>query len=121
AAYVNRGLAVEAKGDIEQAKFDFSTALTRGSGNFSTAKDAVAKARERLAALEGATGATGGGPLPAITPAPRSEPGTNLPSRPGDAAERGPRVALVIGNAAYSNVPSLTNPVNDAREMSNAL
>ena len=31
------------------------------------------------------------------------------------------RVALVIGNAAYSNVPSLANPVNDAREMSGAL
>ncbi len=30
-------------------------------------------------------------------------------------------MALVIGNAAYSNVPSLTNPVNDAREMSSAL
>jgi tetratricopeptide (TPR) repeat protein len=120
-AYVNRGLAFEAKGDIEQAKFDFSTALTRGSGNAMTAKEAVAKARERLAALEGATGATGGGPLPAIMPAPRSEPRANLPSRPGDAAERGPRVALVIGNAAYSNVPSLTNPVNDAREMSSAL
>ena len=30
-------------------------------------------------------------------------------------------MALVIGNAAYSNVPSLANPVNDAREMSSAL
>jgi len=30
-------------------------------------------------------------------------------------------VALVIGNAAYANVGSLTNPVNDAREMSSAL
>jgi tetratricopeptide (TPR) repeat protein len=120
-AYVSRGLAFEAKGDIEQAKFDFSTALTRTSGNFATAKEAVAKARERLVALEGATGATGGGPLPAITPAPRSEPRVNLPSRPGDSSERGPRVALVIGNAAYGSVPSLTNPVNDAREMSSAL
>lgn len=119
-AYVSRGLAFEAKGDIEQAKFDFSTALTRGPGNFLTAKEAVAKARERLSALEGATGATGG-PLPAITPAPRSEPRVNLPSRPGESSERGPRVALVIGNAAYSNVPSLANPVNDAREMSSAL
>jgi tetratricopeptide (TPR) repeat protein len=120
-AYVSRGLAFESKGDIDQAKFDFSTALTRTPGNFATAKEAVAKARERLAALEGATGATGGGPLPAITPAPRSDPGVNLRSRPGDSSERGPRVALVIGNAAYSSVPSLTNPVNDAREMSSAL
>lgn len=120
-AYVSRGLAFEAKGDIEQAKFDFSTALTRTSGNFATAKEAVAKARERLAALEGTTGATGGGPLPAITPAPRSESLVSVPSPAADNVERGPRVALVIGNAAYSNVPSLANPVNDAREMSSAL
>ena len=38
-----------------------------------------------------------------------------------DNAERGPRVALVIGNAAYANVGTLANPVNDAREMSSAL
>jgi tetratricopeptide (TPR) repeat protein len=117
-AYVSRGLAYEAKGDIDQARFDFSTALTRAPGNFATAREALAKARERLAALEGATG---GGPLPAITPAPRSEPRVPGFSRAGDTVERGPRVALVIGNAAYSNVPSLTNPVNDAREMSSAL
>jgi tetratricopeptide (TPR) repeat protein len=120
-AYVSRGLALEAKGDIDQAKFDFSTAVTRTPGNYSTSKESVAKARERLAALEGASGASGGGPLPAITPAPRSESHANIPSRPGESSERGPRVALVIGNAAYSNVPSLANPVNDAREMSSAL
>ena len=120
-AYVSRGLAYEAKGDLDQAKFDFSTALTRTPDKSPTAREAVAKARDRLAALEGATGATGGGPLPAIRPAPRSEPRASLPSRPGESSERGPRVALVIGNAAYSNVPSLTNPVNDAREMSGAL
>src|SRR5207244_2341647 len=73
-AYVSRGLAFEAKSDIEQAKFDFSTALTRGSGNFSTAKEAVAKARERLAALEGATGTAGGVPFPANTTARRGGP-----------------------------------------------
>ncbi|MFX5688977.1 tetratricopeptide repeat protein, partial [Acinetobacter baumannii] len=50
-AYVSRGLAFEAKGDIEQARCDFSTALSRTPGNFVTARQAVAKARERLAAL----------------------------------------------------------------------
>ena len=59
--------------------FDYSTALTRTPGNFTTAREALAKARERLTALESATGATGGGPLPAITPAPRSEPGRSIP------------------------------------------
>ena len=44
--------SVRGKGDIEQAKFDFSTALTRAPGNFTTAKEAIAKARQRLDALE---------------------------------------------------------------------
>ena len=33
----------------------------------------------------------------------------------------GPRVALVIGNAAYEHVPSIRNPVNDARAIASAL
>jgi uncharacterized caspase-like protein len=31
------------------------------------------------------------------------------------------RVALVIGNAAYENVPPLANPSNDATDMANKL
>src|SRR6476659_3987642 len=54
-------------------------------------------------------------------PAPRSGPRFSMPSRPSESAERGPRVALVIGNAAYANVGMLADPVNDAREMSSAL
>ena len=64
-AYVSRGQALEAKGDIEQAKFDFSTALTRAPEDSAAAKEAIAKARERLDALEAVTGATGGGRPPA--------------------------------------------------------
>jgi len=37
---------------------------------------------------------------------------------PADAAKR---VALVIGNAAYSQAGTLANPVNDATDMANAL
>ncbi len=36
-------------------------------------------------------------------------------------AAAAPRVALVLGNAAYSNVPALDNPVNDAEDMTAAL
>ena len=36
-------------------------------------------------------------------------------------AEAEARVALVIGNSAYQSVPSLRNPVNDARAMDEAL
>src|SRR3954463_2107548 len=31
------------------------------------------------------------------------------------------RVALVIGNSAYENLPRLTNPVNDASDMTQSL
>jgi len=36
-------------------------------------------------------------------------------------AAAAPRVALVIGNSAYQNVPALENPVRDARAMSDKL
>lgn len=116
-AYVSRGYAFESKGDIDQARAEYSTALSRAATSQPSSKEAVTNARERLAALDGASG----GPLPAIRPAPRSEARFNVASRASDNAERGPRVALVIGNAAYANVGTLANPVNDAREMSSAL
>lgn len=46
--------------------------------------------------------------------------GLGLPSHAGAAGLDGPRIALVIGNAAYKRDP-LTNPVNDARAMSTSL
>jgi uncharacterized caspase-like protein len=36
-------------------------------------------------------------------------------------AEAGKRVALIIGNSAYSQAPALSNPVNDAADMAKAL
>lgn len=39
----------------------------------------------------------------------------------GRAAPPESRVALVVGNSAYRNVPPLRNPLNDARDMSKAL
>jgi len=129
-AYVNRGLAFEAKGEIEQAKFDFSTALSRTPGDFTTTREAVTTARERLAAL----GQPQAAPAPVISRAPQGDAQVavqSAPSRPAEArisaprvsemVERGPRVALVIGNAAYTSATPLANPANDAREMSGAL
>ncbi|WP_164937593.1 caspase family protein [Bradyrhizobium guangxiense] len=40
---------------------------------------------------------------------------------PGNAAAEGKRVALVIGNGAYRNVPRLLNPPNDAGDIAAAL
>ena len=39
----------------------------------------------------------------------------------GSAAMAAKRVALVIGNSAYTNAPALTNPKNDAEDMAAAL
>lgn len=40
---------------------------------------------------------------------------------PTGAAAEGSRVALVIGNGAYRNVPALLNPPNDASDIAAAL
>lgn len=38
-----------------------------------------------------------------------------------DGAASGKRLALVVGNGAYTNAPALKNPPNDARDMADAL
>jgi tetratricopeptide (TPR) repeat protein len=134
-AYVYRGLAYEKKGDVERAKIEFGTALAKAPGKFATTKEALEKARERLAALGAKPVATvSTDAQPQISPGPVS----SSPVSPSQAAasqaspapvslnesgtiERGPRVALVIGNGAYANVSPLSNPSNDAREMAGAL
>ncbi len=39
----------------------------------------------------------------------------------GSGARADTTVALVVGNSAYQSAPALTNPLNDARDMSAAL
>jgi len=122
-AYVTRGLVLEKTGDTDRARADYQTALSRTTGKFTTSKAALDTARERLAAL-------GSTPPAASTPSnPPAQTAAVQPSAPVTSAipavamtdERGPRVALVIGNGAYTNVTALTNPPNDARDMSNTL
>jgi tetratricopeptide (TPR) repeat protein len=134
-AYVNRGLAYEKKGDIERAKIEFGTALAKAPGKFTTTKEAREKARERLMALGATPAATvSADAQPQISPGPVSSsqvsPSQAAVSQASPAPvslnesgtiERGPRVALVIGNGAYANVSPLSNPSNDAREMAGAL
>src|SRR5918998_3371187 len=38
-----------------------------------------------------------------------------------ESASNSKRIALVIGNAAYTNAPPLKNPANDAKDMADAL
>jgi tetratricopeptide (TPR) repeat protein len=135
AAYVARGLAYEKKGDIDRAKVEFGTALNKTPGKFATTKEALEKARERLAALdEKPVVAAVADPQPQISPGQvLSSPAPASPAAAGQASpapvslnevraiERGPRVALVIGNGAYANAAALPNPANDARDMAGAL
>lgn len=92
-AYAERGLALQAKGDRDRARSDFEQVTTLPATN-EGARKALAVAREQLAAL--------GGPVSSssTTIAPRTIPGR--------------RVALVIGNSAYTAVPALANPQRDA-------
>jgi tetratricopeptide (TPR) repeat protein len=89
AAYAERGLAFQAKGVSERARSDFEQATTLPANN-DTARRALTTAREQLAILTQLS--------PAATT--RSAPGR--------------RVALVIGNSAYTAVPALANPERDA-------
>jgi Tfp pilus assembly protein PilF len=132
----NRGVAYREKGDLARALADFDLAVRldpkgprpyfhRGVvhhrlGDTSRAVadlrrslqlDATqADARELLAQVEAGTKA-----VTAPTPPAPSPP---EPSRT-PASER--RVALVIGNSAYANVPPLTNPQRDAAAVARLL
>ena len=97
-AYIQRGLAYEAKGEFDKAKQDFNSTLEGTAvDNVSRANQATAKVR--LALLSDA---------PASAPVKATDSG-------------GRRVALVIGNGAYASFPALPNPPNDARTLAKNL
>ena len=112
AAYTARGLAHEANGDIESAKRDFQSALKLASGGVVTSGNGKGDgtvyfdsgshrdhetARARLDVLATADGTAGKTQSASVGPA-----GT----------ER--RIALVIGNGAYTSAGVLANPASDA-------
>ncbi|WP_211911115.1 caspase family protein [Tardiphaga alba] len=163
AAYANRGLAQEALGNAAAARNDFTVALTLPE-KYANGKWAQDKARERLAALDGANAmsvssaavatAKPSAPPPSSAPsapsispssikipsiassmptatAPPSPPVNAQPATspaavaapvvavvaptampPSAAGDR--RIALVIGNSAYTNASVLANPKRDA-------
>jgi tetratricopeptide (TPR) repeat protein len=101
--YADRGQAHEARGDRARAVADYQKAvLLPSKGHY----DDISKAEalRRLTALATA-------PAQGIV-------ASSKPETP-PAPER--RVALVIGNAAYTNVPALLNPKNDARAVAASL
>jgi tetratricopeptide (TPR) repeat protein len=117
-AYTGRGLTFEKMGDLVRAKTEFEKALnstTLLESDFS--RSGVDTARAHVAALD-----SGIAP-PSIPAAPEKAASvTSIPtpkavvpaSLPTAHAKQGRRVALVIGNSTYRNVPALTNPERDA-------
>jgi len=123
-ALAGRGLTYEKMGDLAQARADFQSALASKSAfRIFSAKSALETAAAHLAALDS------GGSLPVIPAAPRkAASATSIPTPevvvPAVVPSPGVhqrRVALVIGNSAYRNVPQLSNPQHDAKAVAEAL
>jgi tetratricopeptide (TPR) repeat protein len=123
-ALTGRGLTYEKMGDLARARAEFEKALASKSQQRSDInRSALETARAQLAAL--ASGAL----QPVIPAAPsKAASATSIPTpaaavavaAPG-AIKQGRRVALVIGNSAYKNVPVLTNPQHDAAAIAASL
>jgi tetratricopeptide (TPR) repeat protein len=97
-SYTQRGLVYERQNALDLARADYESALALTPLN-SSQRRAQSTAKARLAELG------------SVPPAPVAKPS-------GD----GPKIALVIGNGAYRQpLPTLDNPVNDAREMAKTL
>ena len=120
-AYIQRGLAYEAKGDYEHARQDFKATLD-GVASDAGSKANQATAKVRLSLLTDGT-------VPPATP-PRSAP-SGQPEQKAASTSASPvavtgnsagrRVALVIGNGGYAHVKALPNPPNDAHAIARSL
>jgi tetratricopeptide (TPR) repeat protein len=99
--YTNRGRAYEETGQFQLALADYKHALEEQGRKTGDDQRAKVQAKQRFARLS-ALLAEGKATTRAVA-----------------LSER--RVALVVGNSAYQNVPRLLNPVNDAKAVGNAL
>ena len=115
-ALIHRGLAYEAKGDYEHARADFAASLDIAAPDaVSKANQATAKTRLALLSDPGLTS-----PRNADSP-PQDRQTVAATPLPAVATAANRRMALVIGNGAYTAVRSLPNPPNDARAIANRL
>jgi tetratricopeptide (TPR) repeat protein len=112
--YVHRGDALGSKGDWLKALEDYQSALTL---NPSMSKAKTGRDAARLALTT-----TPRQPDAAAPAAPQVATATAaVPDKPKPVALNERRIALVIGNSAYRNVPPLANPVRDATSIADAL
>jgi tetratricopeptide (TPR) repeat protein len=110
-AYAGRGQLYEKRGDLPRARADYrSASFALTPYDDIDTRLARAKARERLAALPAVA------PVAAVPIKPGAKPSSSMPTAP---APR--RVALIVGNGAYKNVPQLTNPPRDAKLIAGTL
>jgi tetratricopeptide (TPR) repeat protein len=129
-ALTGLGLTYEKMGDLAKARIEFEQASASQSRyRFTDAsKSSLETARARLAALDSgvaqpaipialskAISATSI-PTPAVLP-----PTTSPASVKATVVKQGRRVALVIGNSGYKNVPALANPQKDAEAIAASL
>jgi tetratricopeptide (TPR) repeat protein len=107
-AFTNRGLVYEKKGDVAHARSDFNEAARIPLKNDS-GKWALDTARQRLAALSAPSA-----PAAPVTPIKPATVTTAVIAATAPTSVNDRRIALVIGNSAYENVPALPNPERDA-------
>src|SRR5262249_18326810 len=116
-AYVGRGQLYEARKDLASARADYRSAgaaLTKVDEYETTLARRFAK--ERLATLVAADPS-----LRSQSPAPVAPPAGKLTSSASPAPAEIRKVALIVGNGAYSNVEQLANPPRDAKLIADTL
>jgi tetratricopeptide (TPR) repeat protein len=111
AAFTGRGLTYEKLAKISEARSDFNSALTISQ------KDLNAKqARDRMMAQDIARAR-----LAALSDAPAAPATISVSAPTTSVTVNDHRIALVIGNSAYENVPALANPTRDATVVADVL
>lgn len=120
--YTHRALAYEAKGDYAHASDDYKATLAIA------ASDAGSKANQATAKVRLSLITDASTPIPRDAPSPTEPAKAPAPQQTGAApppspapAARGTRMALIIGNGAYSHVKALPNPPNDACAIAKSL
>jgi tetratricopeptide (TPR) repeat protein len=119
-AYIQRGLAYEAKGDTGHAREDYNATL-EGVASDAGSKANQATAKVRLSLLSDAVAPPPQPPASTQEQRRTQQPISAPAAAPSPAASTGKRVALVIGNGAYAHVKALPNPPNDAHAIAKNL
>lgn len=124
-AFTGKGLTYEKMGRLDLARMEFAKAVQSQSllRNSDYSAESLLTAQSRLAALDSGVAQPIIQPVPISVTSPNSVPTpTAQPAKPAAIprpSER--RVALVIGNSAYINVPELANPEKDATAVATTL